>query len=180
MATAVLPLLHVPPDTVSVSGLKAFWQNVVVPLTAPEFGAGPDVTLNVAVAVPQLLLTVYEIVLVPEATPVTTPARSIVIAAGLLLVQVPRPFAVVSESGAVELLQTVGEPVIVPATGNGLIVTAAVDTAEPQVVLSVYDIVAVPALTPVTTPAAFTVATTVLLLVQLPPDAVSVSVDVAP
>ena len=69
---------------------------------------------------------------VPDATPVTVPAGSIVTAAVLLLCHVPMPLAVTSDNGAVEPIHTDDDPVIVPATGNGLTVTVAVAVAVPQ------------------------------------------------
>jgi hypothetical protein len=58
VATAVLLLVHTPPETVSVSGLKLPWQKVVVPLILPALGVVPVVMVVVAVALPQELATV--------------------------------------------------------------------------------------------------------------------------
>ena len=59
-------------------------------------------------------------------------------------------------------------PVIVPATGNGLTVTICVSTAVPQPFVTEYEIMTLPAATPLTTPP-LTVAVKSLLLVQVPP-----------
>ena len=79
----------------------------------------------------------------------------------------------------VEPEQTVVVPEIVPADGSGLTVIAAVATAVPQLFVTEYDIVAVPAVPPVTTPA-LTAAIVELLLVQAPPLTASVNVVVEP
>ena len=59
-------------------------------------------------------------------------------------------------------------PVIVPATGNGLTVITCVSTAVPQPFVTEYEIMTLPAATPLTTPP-LTVAVKSLLLVQVPP-----------
>jgi hypothetical protein len=65
-------------------------------------------------------------------------------------------------------------PVIVPATGEGLTVTTTVVATEPQLLVTVYDIIDVPAVTPVTTPVALTLATPVDTELHTPPPAASV------
>lgn len=103
-------------------------------------------------------------VAVPADTPVTTPAFVTVATEGLLLVQMP----VVGVRLVVLPMQMLAGPVIVPA-GVLLTVTAGVgDDVQPVAVL-VKVKVAVPAETPVTTPAFVTVATALLLLAQVPP-----------
>jgi hypothetical protein len=72
------------------------------------------------------------------------------------------------------------EPVTVPALGIGLTVIGDIAIAVPQELVTVYDIVSVPALSPVTMPPAPTVVIAVLLLLQAPPPAASVSVVFAP
>ena len=57
-AIAVLALLHVPPETLSDSGVVEPAQTVVVPEILPAIGNGFTVTVAVALAVPQLLVTV--------------------------------------------------------------------------------------------------------------------------
>ena len=104
------------------------------------------------------------IVVVPADTPVTTPVVSITEAMpGRLLLQVPP--VVASAKVVVELTHTLSIPVI--AKGNGSTVISWV-TKHP--VFNVYVINAVPRLIPCTTPVEEpTVATNVLLLLQLPP-----------
>ena len=63
-------------------------------------------------------------VVVPEATPVTTPEALTVAADVLLLLHTPPPVA--SLSVVVALAHTVVVPVIEPADGSGLMVTIAV------------------------------------------------------
>ena len=58
VATVVLLLLHTPPATASVSVLDEPGQTVVEPLMAPAVGAPATVTVAVAVALPQLVVTV--------------------------------------------------------------------------------------------------------------------------
>jgi len=122
----------------------------------PAFGSGLIVTTLAAFAVPQLLVTVYDIVAVPWATPVTTPAASTVAISVASLLQAPPIAALVS--AVADPAQTVAVPAMVPALGSGLTVTTVVETALPQLLLAVNDIVAVPEATPVTTPLVFTVA----------------------
>ena len=89
----------------------------------------------------------------------------------MLLLHVPvPPDAVASLSVIVNPVHTDEGPLIVPATGVALTVILVVVVAEPQkAVVSVNDIVVVPALTPYTTPVVEpTVPTAVLLLLQVP------------
>ena len=58
LATALLLLLQVPPLTVEVSVLVAPVHNAVVPLIVPADAPGLTAIVAVAVAVPQLLVTV--------------------------------------------------------------------------------------------------------------------------
>ena len=117
---------------------------------------GCALTVTVTVLLHPLLL-VYVITLVPAFTPVTTPVLFTVATAvleevhGLTAAGVPDPVSVV-----VDPLQTVSDPPIV-----GWLFTVMV-TVLLQPLLFVYVITLVPGLTPVTTPALFTVATAVL------------------
>ena len=101
---------------------------------------------------------------VPTETPVTMPALLMVATAGSLLVQVPP----VGDIVVVPPIQILLAPVI-SATGVLLTVMAAVGAEIQPVAVSVKVKVAVPADTPVTTPALSTVATAALLLAQVPP-----------
>ncbi len=71
-------------------------------------------------------------------------------------------------------------PLMVPAVGDVVMVTLVVVIAVPQDVGTEYDIVAVPATMPVTTPDALIVATDVLDEAHVPPLTVLDSVDVRP
>lgn len=108
----------------------------------------------------------------PAATPITTPLVALIDATpGLLLLQVPPtlPLLVrVVDNPA----QTVVVPLMVPASGSGFTVTRCVALDVPQIAAepTVYIIVAFPAATPVTTPVvALTVATPGVVLVHVPP-----------
>ena len=68
-------LLHTPPLTASVSVMVAVGHTVNVPMIVPAVGNGSTVTTAVAATVPQLLVTVYEIVVVPGAMPLTRPCH---------------------------------------------------------------------------------------------------------
>jgi hypothetical protein len=143
-----------------------------VGLTEVTEGIEPDViTVTVFVAVPHDMA--YVIMVVPEATPVTSPVSEPTVAAEvLLLVQVP-PLTFVREIETP--VQTLEDPDI--AEGVEIMFTVVV-VEHP--VPKVYVIVAVPANTPVNTPVEVAiVATEVLLLVQVPPPA-SVNAEVAP
>lgn len=103
---------------------------------------------------------------VPAETPVTTPALVTVATAGLLLVQVP---PVVGDKVVVDATQILEAPVML-TTGIPFTVTAGVDADKQPVVALVKVKTAVPAETPVTTPALVTVATAGSLLDHVPPD----------
>jgi hypothetical protein len=89
------------------------------------------------------------------------------------------PPGAASLSGVADSSHTVSVPVIVPAAGKGLTVTTAVAAAVPQLFVTAYDMVVVPAETPVTTPVASTVAMPVSVLLHTPPDAALLSEVVA-
>lgn len=134
-AIAVLLLLQVPPETPLVSAVVAPAQTVVVPLIVPADGVVDTLTVVVALAEPHALVTVYDIVTEPTATPVTTPVLLIVAIEGLLLLQVPPVTALINvldEPG-----HTVVEPVMVPADGVVITVTVAVVPALPQLLVTV-------------------------------------------
>lgn len=101
----------------------------------------------------------------PALTPVTRPAFVTVAMDGLLLLQVP---PVDGDKVVVLPTQTALEPVML-TTGNGSTVTAEVGKDTQPVVVLVYVKVALPDETAVTMPALSTVATALLLLVQVPP-----------
>ena len=81
------------------------------------------------------MVTVYEIVVVPALTPVTTPLASTVAFDVETEVHVPPPAA--SAKLVVEPAQTMAVPVIVPAIGIGLTVTICVPATVPQLLVTV-------------------------------------------
>src|SRR5450432_4164599 len=96
-------------------------QTVRAPLIAPATGSGLTVISADAIEVPQLLVTVYFMVAVPDALPVTTPVELTVATAVLLLLQVPT-LVLLLEYVAVARTHTVEAPLTVPAFGSGLTV----------------------------------------------------------
>lgn len=133
VATEVLLLLHVPPATASARvDVPPDEQSVVVPVIVPAEGAPLMVTDIVALLMPQLLLTRYEIVTVPADTPLTTPKELTVAIELLLLLHAPPLTA--SASVVVPPTQAEGVPVIVPAEGVVVTENEVVATAVPQLV----------------------------------------------
>ena len=104
----------------------------------------------------ELLLTVYDIVATPPATPVTTPEAFTVATDGAADVHAPP--ATVFDNERVVAAHIVAAPVIVPAFGTAFTVTVFDVLATPQLFVTVYDMVAVPAVIAVTTPEALIVA----------------------
>ena len=88
----------------------------------------------------------------PGVTPVTTPVALTVATPGVPEFQVPPPAA--SASVTDNPVHTLVLPVIVPAEGLELIVTDAVALAVPQLLTTIYEMVVVPVVTPVTIPEA--------------------------
>ncbi len=115
---------------------------------------------------------------VPAATPVATPDAFTVATDALLLVHEPPD--TVSDNVVVEPAQTVVVPVMVPAEGVVMMLTTLVAEAVPQLLATVYDIVAEPTETPLTTPEALTVAIPVAPELQVPPEVASAKVEVEP
>ena len=76
MPTAELVLLHAPLPVASVSVVVAPTHTAAVPVMLPALGNGLTVTTVVAATVPQPPVTVYDMVVVPTAMPVTTPRSS--------------------------------------------------------------------------------------------------------
>jgi hypothetical protein len=95
-------------------------------------GIGFTVTTLVAVAEPQLLVTVYEIVAVPGIRPITTPPNTAAVSGALLL---HTPPLVVPVSVIVENVHKDEGPVI-DAVGRLLIVIVLVAVAVPQALVT--------------------------------------------
>ena len=106
---------------------------------------------------------------VPALTAVTNPVPAFTVAtAGVPLVQLP-PGVPLEVYVAVAPMQSGVVPLTVPALTFGFIVTACcAETTPPQPPVIVYMILHVPAVTPVTKPAALTVATAGTLLLHAP------------
>jgi hypothetical protein len=118
LATNGLLLLQIPPGVTSLNVIKEPVQIVVGPVIAATVGTTVTVTGNVADALPQPVVAVYETVAEPAATPVITPVDETVKMVLLLLLHKP-PLAD-SVRVDVEPVQRAPEPVIAPALGAGL------------------------------------------------------------
>lgn len=107
------PLVHVPPETVPVSVTELPVQTEDGPERVPaEAGTSTDM-IFVAVAVPQLFVAVYDIVVVPAAMPDTIPDVPTVATDVLLLLHEP-PEVVLAR--VMELpTQPADGPVMLPA-----------------------------------------------------------------
>jgi hypothetical protein len=154
----------------------------VVPLIAATCGIAFTVTtVDTDDVHPFALVTVYVIVVVPAATPVTTPVEALIVAVAVLAVDHTPP-VVVLESVVVAPSHTDVVPVIAATTGKLLIVTVVVTAlVHPFEFVYVYVIVAVPAVTPVTFPVIeLTVATAAFDVVHTPPDVVLVKIVLDP
>ena len=143
-------------------------------------GNGFIVTGLVVVAAPQEFMTRNVIVSTPGATPVTTPPDTVAL---LLLVS----HALYSASAAPLTLNVIDDdthtepvPLILPASGDSLTVIVAIVLSVPQPLVTTYFMVSLPGLTLVTVPVLLTVATEVLVLLQMPPGVVALSVALLP
>jgi hypothetical protein len=108
---------------------------MAAPVIVPADGVVLTVIVASAFAVPQPLVTVYDIIDVPAATPVTTPPVVMVALAVFELLHVPP--ATPSVSAVVEPSHTVVAPEIVPAFGTGLTVHILIAEAVPQLLFTV-------------------------------------------
>jgi hypothetical protein len=173
----VLLALHTPPGVPSVSVIEAPSHTLVDPEIVPAVIAAPIVTSSVAVAVPHEFVTVYITVSTPAVMAVNVPPPEIV---ALLLVTLHVPPGTTSVYAPVMPTQIVEEPVTVPADGLGVTLTVFTAEVVPQLLVTVYDMVVVPPLTPVTTPPLLMVATPGVPELQTPPGVASESVIVEP
>ena len=112
----------------------------------------------------------------PAVVPVTIPIDDTV---ALLLVALQVPPVTLSVRVVLDPAQTDDAPVIAPALGSGLIVITFVVVALPQLLVTVYIMVSVPAIMPLTTPEPDTNALPFVVLHD-PPVAEGVSVIEAP
>ena len=151
-------------------------------LTAdPALMEGNEFTVTgfIAVATPQEFMTRYIIVSTPGVTPVTTSpdteALPLLVSHELYRIpDAPLTLRVIGDD-----THTEPAPLILPASGNGLMVTENEVIAVPQTLVYEYSIVSTPALTPVTNKlpeiAAFS-----LVADQVPPGVTSVKLTREP
>ena len=118
-----LLILHVPPVVASVIAIVEPTQTADKPVIKPALGNGFTVTNFVAAAVPQLFITVYEMIDVPAATPLTIPETEPIVAIAVVVEDQTPPKAT-SLNVMLADTHTDEAPVIVPALGRGLIVSA--------------------------------------------------------
>jgi hypothetical protein len=137
VALAVLLLTQVPPGIDEVRLTVELLHTLINP--DPDEITGIAFTVTIAVALPKqpkAVVTVYDIVLFPAATPVTIPLVPIVATPVALLLHTPS--AVASNNAVVSPTHTVRVPVIAATVGNGLTVTAAVTVvAQPNPIVTV-------------------------------------------
>jgi uncharacterized MnhB-related membrane protein len=117
-------LVQEPPETVLPSVIDELTHTEEAPVIVPAFGNGLIVIFFVTLAVPQLFVTVYEIVAVPAANPFTSPDVPIEAIVGALLVHEPPATALLKLR--TDPTHTVDAPLMAPAFGNGLTVTTVV------------------------------------------------------
>lgn len=135
VAFVISEVLHTPLPVASLKVPAAPVHIVDGPLTVPAPDSGLTVSIQVAVAVPQPLVTVYFMVSVPVDTPVTTPPPVMVAIVLKTLLHTPLPAASVRVT--CEATHTLDEPAILPALGRALTVKARMDDAVPQPLVSV-------------------------------------------
>jgi hypothetical protein len=120
----------------SASAAEDETQIVADPVIVPASADGFTVTTFVAITVPQLLATVYDIVAVPAATPVTIPVKDPIVAIPIAPeLHIPPVAALVNVVEADP--HSVPVPVMVPASGILLTVTTVVAATVPQPLLTV-------------------------------------------
>ncbi len=135
VATVVNAELHEPPLTVAVNVVVSPGHITPRPLNVPAEGIGSIVIVNVERVVPQPFDIVYDILVVPAERPVTIPDELITATDRLLLLQPPP--VVVLVIGVVAPIQIWSSPDNVPALGSGFIVSAIVEYALPQLLVTV-------------------------------------------
>jgi hypothetical protein len=136
VAMVGLALDQVPPVVASESSKVLPAQTVLPPVIVPAPGAWVTVTSMVSDMEPQAALeTVYDIIAVPDNTPVTVPVVLIVATPVLLDDQVPPVADSVKVTGVP--IQIVLEPDIVPASGAEITFTSFVLAVDPQPLVTV-------------------------------------------
>lgn len=119
-ASPALLLDHDPPEGVEFKVVVKPTHTLNVPVNA--VGVVFTVTTAVAATEPQLLVTVYDIVVVPFVRPATTPPEETVPTPVLVLLHVPPPVPLAARA-VVAPVHTDNVPLIVPGVANGLMVT---------------------------------------------------------
>ena len=134
MATEALLVVHKPAGVTSLKVVLAPAQMPVFPRIGDTDGGPVTVTLMVAVAVPQPLITVYDITVEPADIPVTVPVPlTVAIVKSKLLHEPPVPVVDKPEVAPTQIEEV---PLIVPASGAGLIVTVAAILNVPQLLVT--------------------------------------------
>jgi hypothetical protein len=134
VVTAPLDELQLPPATLALRAVEALIHTEPEPLIVPASAVELTVIDFVAVALPQLLVTLYDIVAIPAPTPVTVPVALTVATAPLDELQLPA--ATLALRAVEALIHTEPEPLIVPASAVGLTVIDFVAVAVPQLLLT--------------------------------------------
>jgi hypothetical protein len=125
----LLLALHTPPGTASLR----FTLELRITLDGPVIVPGIvvfTVTICTAEVLPQPLVTAYDIVAVPEATPVTLPVEPTAAIPVDTELQIPPPAP--SVKLVVAPTHTVAVPLMLPALGTELTVTTTAALALPQ------------------------------------------------
>ena len=166
VATPTSEEFQTPPLPVVDKVIFAPEQSVPVPVIVPAFGSALMVTGNNAELLPQRLVAVKLIVVMPDVTPVTIPVPDTVEIPIAADDQVP---VKVVSANAVESPEHIdAEPEIGPTTGNPFKVTTVESDEDPQLLVTVYMIVSVPVAIAVNTPGTGKAALT-LVTVHVPP-----------
>lgn len=169
VATVGLLLIHVPPSALSNNVTDDPRQTIC----GPPIGPGVGRIVNVVTLV-HPGDAVYEITVMPAATPVAIPVKGFIEpVVGSLLLHVPPTRPPATNAPLAPTHKLTG-----PVTGGGAGLT--VITVVAKLVPIIYEIIAVPIELPVTKPAGLTDATAEELLLQEPPTLVSVKVIVPP
>jgi hypothetical protein len=127
-------------------------------------------------------VAVYVIIVVPDASPVTTPVDAFIVAAdGLELVQMP-PLGLLPVNCNIPPVHTVSPPDMLGVGRAFTVMLIVVSAVQPFASVTLYVIFVTPAVTPVTVPSVFIVATPVFKLdhVRLLPSGVPDNVSCEP
>lgn len=133
LATNGLLLLHTPPGVASERLMKEPMHTTDGPVMVPVPGTVTILMDLDATDVPHTLDTLYIIVSVPVAIPVTNPPATV--ALPFVALQVPPPVASVSIN--VPPRHTLDDPMMMPGSGNVRMEIAVVVVAEPQTLATV-------------------------------------------